>query len=84
MVANTKAIEVTGQVDRNGQLHLDESLPLIGPSRVRVILLFEDSDDIPEQEWLRAAARNPEFQFLKDSEEDVYTLADGKPFNDQG
>lgn len=82
MVANIKAIEVTGRVDGKGQLHLDESLPLVGPNRVRVILLFEDSDDISEQEWLRVGARNSEFEFLKDAEEDIYTLADGKSFND--
>lgn len=35
-----------------------------------------------EYEWLKAAMRNPAFDFLKDSEEDIYTLADGKPFHD--
>ena len=39
---------------------------------------------IDEKEWLQAAATNPAFDFLKEPEEDIYTLADGKPFYDQG
>ncbi len=38
-------------------------------------LLSDDSTD--EREWLRAATRNPAFDFLKDSVEDIYTPADG-------
>lgn len=37
-------------------------------------------EEINEQEWLHAAATNPVFDFLKDPEEDIYTLTDGKPF----
>ncbi|MEM1172726.1 MAG: hypothetical protein AAGJ08_27525 [Cyanobacteria bacterium P01_H01_bin.35] len=37
-------------------------------------------EEINEQEWLQAAATNPTFDFLKDPEEDIYTLTDGKPF----
>jgi hypothetical protein len=82
MVADIKAIEVMGQIDKNGELHLDEALPIQGPSRVRVILLIENSEAIEEQEWLRAASRNPAFEFLKDQVEDIYALSDGIPFND--
>ena len=35
-----------------------------------------------EYEWLKATVRNPAFDFLKKPEEDIYTLADGKPFHD--
>lgn len=38
--------------------------------------------ELEEYEWLKAAARSPAFDFLKDPEEDIYTLADGKPFHD--
>lgn len=38
--------------------------------------------ELEEFEWLKAAARNPAFDFLKDPEEDIYTLDDGKPFSD--
>jgi len=43
----------------------------------------EEEADIDEMEWLRAAA-NPAFDFLKEPEEDICTLADGRPFYDQG
>jgi len=42
---------------------------------------WEDVEVIGEEEWLRAAGTNPVFDILKDPEEDIYTLADGKPFN---
>lgn len=45
--------------------------------------LSPDQTDIDEREWFQAAATNPAFDFLKDPEEDVYTLTDGKPFHDQ-
>jgi antitoxin (DNA-binding transcriptional repressor) of toxin-antitoxin stability system len=35
-----------------------------------------------EYEWLKTAIRNPAFDSLKKSEEDIYTLKDGKPFYD--
>ncbi len=76
-----RAVEVAGQVDEDRQLHLDAPIPVAGPSRVRVIILFpEDEED--ERTWARAAAVNPAFDFLKDVEEDIYTLADGRPFSD--
>ncbi len=78
-----KAIEVEGEIDEQRQLHLDDRLPLAGPSRVRVIILIREPAEIGEKEWLRAAAKNPAFAFLNDPEEDIYTLSDGKPFHDQ-
>ena len=40
--------------------------------------------DVAEsEEGLRTLAANPVFDFLKEPEEDIYTLADGIPFNDQ-
>lgn len=83
MVANIKALEVGGTIDEQRQLHLDEPLPVDGPSRVRVIILLaEQPDDLEDRQWLRAGASNSAFAFLADPEEDVYTLADGKPFHD--
>ncbi len=35
-----------------------------------------------EYEWLKTAIRNPAFDSLKNSEENIYTLTDGKPFYD--
>ena len=78
-----KAIEVMGTIDAEGQLQLDEPLALAGPGRVRVILLFSDQA-MNEQEWLQAASKNPAFDFLHDPQEDIYTVADGRPFRDEG
>jgi hypothetical protein len=84
MDAILKAISVTGTIDEQRQLHLDTPLPVAGPSRVRGIILIPEETDIEETEWLHLAAVNPAFDFLKEPEEDLYTLADGKPFHDQG
>jgi hypothetical protein len=78
------AIETTGVVDAQHQLRLDEPLPIPGQSRVRVIVLVPEEDDISEQAWIKAASASPAFDFLKDAAEDVYTVTDGKPFHDQG
>lgn len=80
----TKAIETTGIIDSERQLVLDKPLPVVGPTRVRVIILLSEEADIDEMEWLRAAMANPVFDFLKEPEEDIYTLDDGKPFHDKG
>ena len=79
-----KAVEVTGTVDEAGRLALDEPLRHVGPSRVRLIILFPEGADAEEREWLRAAMVNPALDFLKDPAEDVYTVSDGKPFGSEG
>ncbi len=40
------AIETTGTINANQQIVLDEDLPSNAPSRVRVIVLFDDDADI--------------------------------------
>lgn len=81
-----RAIETTGVIDEKRQLRLDTPLPVVGPGRVRVIVLFpeEQYEEISELEWLHTAATNPAFDFLKEPQENIYTLADGRPFDDQG
>ena len=71
-------------MDERGHLELDEPIAANGPHRVRVIVLLPDeqSEEIPEREWLTAAARNPAFDFLNDPGEDVYSASDGWPFDD--
>jgi len=49
----------------------------------RVSHLLPEDTDISETEWLQAAAANPSLDFLKDPEEDLYTLSDGEPFYDE-
>ena len=74
------AIETTGTINANHQILLDEDLPISDKSRVRVIVLFDETaNDLSEKEWLKAASDNEVFDFLNDESEDIYTLEDGKP-----
>jgi len=82
MEATLTAIETTGMVDEQHRLRLDTDLPVPGPMRVRVIVLYP-LVEAEEEEWLRAAARNPAFEDLAAPEEDLYSLEDGEPFLDQ-
>jgi hypothetical protein len=84
MTGGFKAIDLAGTIDEKQQLHLDEPLPIRGPSRVRVLILVPETEEIDEANWLKAALANPAFEFLNDPAEDVYTVDDGKPFHDQG
>ena len=83
MEGTMKAIEMTGIVDEHHRLQLDGLLPVPGPVRVRILVLYTLSDEWDETEWLRASVRNPAFDFLSDPEEDIYSLADGEPFHDE-
>lgn len=80
MKSTLSAVEISGRIDENSELHLDELLPLSGPQKVRVIVLYSASDDISESEWLQAGAQNSAFDFLNAPEEDIYSLSDGEPF----
>jgi len=44
----------------------------------------EHRDDISDDEWLKAASRNPVFRFLDDPEEDIYSIEDGGSFDAEG
>ena len=81
METTMTAIELTGTIDEYQHLQLDSALPIRGPKRVRVIVLYSLDDEWTEQEWLRAAATNPAFEFLNDPAENIYSLTDGEPVN---
>jgi len=81
MEIHMTAIEMTGTVDENSQLQLDDSLPFSGPKRVRVIILSALDDELDEISWLQTASRNPAFAFLTDPEEDIYSITDGQPIH---
>ena len=83
METTMTAIEMTGRIDEHHQLQLDNPLPVSGPMRVRIIVLYPIEDEWDEIEWLQAATHNPAFDFLNDAEEDIYSLADGAPFRDE-
>jgi hypothetical protein len=76
-----KAIEVTGINDK-GELLLDKPIATNQTGAVRVILLFSETEEINPTEWEKLAASNPVFDFLHDSEEDIYSLEDGKSLNE--
>jgi hypothetical protein len=77
-----QVFSTTGTIDAEGRLQVDGALPVSGPSQVQVLILLPEDAEIGEHTWLRAAAANPAFDFLHDTEEEIYTLADGKPFRD--
>ncbi|HEY0547835.1 MAG TPA: hypothetical protein VGC91_20820 [Pyrinomonadaceae bacterium] len=83
METTLSAIELSGTVNENHQIHLDEPLPIEASKRVRVIVLYATDDDISEKDWRQAAAANPAFAFLNDPAEDIYSLEDGKPLADE-
>lgn len=78
MEARLTAIEMTGTVDQYRRLKLDGELPIAGPRKVRVIVLYPLDEEWNESEWLYPAAQNPAFDYLKDPQEDICTLSDGK------
>ncbi len=84
MKTNLKAIETTARLDKKNRLILDEPVPIDENQKVRVIILYLEAEDIDEKEWLYVATKNPAFDFLKEPGEDIYTVDDGKPFDDQG
>ncbi|MDQ2809898.1 MAG: hypothetical protein M3Z04_23715 [Chloroflexota bacterium] len=52
-----------------------------GPVQVIAYVGEEVYEEPTEEEWLRAAANEPAYAFLHDPEEDIYTIADGKPYH---
>ena len=83
METTLTAIELTGTVNDDHQLKLDDILPLSVPKRVRVIVLYSPVDEWNEKEWLHAATLSPAFDFLRDPGEEIYTLTGGKPCHDE-
>ena len=77
-----KAIEINLKTDKTGRLKINYKLDK-SESNVRVlILLDEDSSEQEEKLWMNSISKNPAFDFLNDSVEDIYSLKDGEPFND--
>ena len=75
------AIETTGTIEPSGRIVIDEMFSVNAPTSVRVIVLFPESEDLGENEWMQAASKNEAFDFLIDAEEDIYSLTDGKPLD---
>lgn len=79
----TKTIETMGMIDILHHLVLDEPLHVAGLNRIRGIILMHKVSEIGDAERLQVAAADSAFDFLKAPEEDAYTLADGRSFQDQ-
>jgi len=79
-----RAIETTGILNSQGQIQLDHPLHQDKPSRVRIIVLMPEEEDLNDSTWLEAMSTNPSFAFLNNPEEDIYTLEDGQPVNYEG
>ena len=77
-----KAIELKGTIDEKGMLKADTRLELVN-KQVKIIVLYQEDEDIDESEWLRAMNSNPAFNFLSDPAEDIYTTSDGEPMKDE-
>ncbi len=75
-----KAVEVTGKINEKGWLTLDQPLQLHN-KRVRVIILMSEEEDIEDEIWLQSVSSNPAFDFLKDEDENIYSINDGEPVN---
>jgi len=71
------AIETTAQIDQSGNLKLLTPLQ-IRNQKVRVIILLPEDDELDDKSWL-FAIQNPVFDFLKEPEEDIYSIEDGNP-----
>jgi hypothetical protein len=78
-----EAIEIRSKTDKNGHLKID--FPLFKKEKeVRILILFEEDIDDQEKDssWLQAISHNPAFAFLHEPDENIYSLKDGKPFDD--
>lgn len=74
-----KAIEINTRTDKNG--HLKINYPLKTRERnVRVIILVDEiNDHVDEEElWMKSISSNPAFDFLEDTNENIYSLTDGE------
>ena len=73
-----RAIEAFCEIDQEGRLHLQVPSGMEG-QKVKVIILIPESEELEENLWLKEVGRSESFDFLRDEEEDVYTVEDGKP-----
>jgi hypothetical protein len=83
METSLSTIELNGTIMPNNCIKIDEPLSLEVSKRVCVVLFYSNEDEMTESEWLQAASKNSAFDFLKDADEDIYTLEDGEPLEDE-
>lgn len=78
-----KAIEIKSETDNSGNLSIHYKLN-IPNQKVRVFVIYEENTDDQEEEklWKEYVSKNPAFGFLKEPEEDIYSMKDGEPIDD--
>jgi hypothetical protein len=78
-----RAIELSSKTDVSGFLKIEYKLNKSN-SNVRVIILFDEEPNDPDEEklWLMSISKNPAFDYLKEPEENIYSLQDGDSLND--
>ncbi len=76
-----RAIEINSKTDDKGHLKIEYQLDR-SDSHVRVLILWDEDKEDEEKLWVDAISKNPAFEFLHDSSEDVYSIHDGEPFHD--
>jgi hypothetical protein len=69
--------DITGHLMINYPMNKKEN-------KIRIVLLVDEVNDDSEEEklWMKSISSNPVFDFLKESNENIYSLTDGEPFND--
>ncbi len=81
-----KAVEINTITDKEGVLNLQFSLKE-KQRKVRVIILIDEANDedleTDDNQLVYSINSNTAFDFLKEPEEDIYTINDGEPLNDQ-
>ncbi len=77
-----QAMEAYGHIDSKGLLQINTPSPL-KENEVKVIIMYTENDEMAEEQiWLKSISNNSAFDFLKDPEEDIYSLNYGKPLHD--
>ncbi len=77
-----RAIEIKSKTDKTGYLKFDYNLNK-SDRNVRILILLDDNSEQDEERlWMKAISKNPEFDFLNDPAEDIYSLTDGDILND--
>ncbi|WP_322571411.1 hypothetical protein [Rhodohalobacter sp.] len=78
-----KAIELHSKTDKDGRVLIDHDTGFEN-KKIRVLILVDESDnsELNDKNWLEDVVKSPSFDFLKDEDQDIYTLNDGEPIED--
>jgi HKD family nuclease len=61
-----------------------KSLKSLLPNQdVEIRVSTVSKNNIQDKQWLKAISKNPSFDFLQDESEDIYSLNDGNPLDNE-